>query len=301
MALSQVALKTKKKVWALKDSGYTALQIADKLELSKKTVATVLSSPRPILDPLEEEKLKKESKKEKTPEEVKQEVKVAVEEKSKSIRDSYEWKSLEQEFTPDELNVFEEIYNGLMAQFQGNVVQSEHGQMMHACRIDLLMKRNLVTRKKAKNEADRLEKALFQHEMEMDLKAEDEITEADKKFGAKLADTLANARHAETRHTSEYSKLLDKYGDIMKDLKGTRDQRVKEFESADINFFQLLKNLRNKNTQQREARQMELVALAGEKAYERLSQVHTYEDNSKDRPLLTAEVLEKADEEENNE
>jgi hypothetical protein len=108
---------------------------------------------------------------------------------------------------------------------------------------------------------------------------------------------LQAARASEQSHTNEYVKLQERYDNIMKSLKATRDQRVKDIASSRVNFLGLVKMLQQKEMQLREGRAAELMRIAGEKEHKRLGRLHEFEDGSVDRPILSADTVDQGDEE----
>ena len=86
-------------------------------------------------------------------------------------------------------------------------------------------------------------------------------------FALSLETQLNASRSAESSRTSEYVKLQERQDALMKSLKSTRDQRIKELEKSDMNFISVIKSLTNRDVQEREGRQMELMKMAGKKEY----------------------------------
>jgi hypothetical protein len=76
---------------------------------------------------------------------------------------------------------------------------------------------------------------------------------------------------------------------MMKELKGTRDQRVKVWENSQHSFLGFLRLLSEQEARDKIGREAELFRVAMEREYDRLSAAHIYEDKTVDQPLLTAE------------
>jgi hypothetical protein len=207
------------------------------------------------------------------------------------LRATMAWKKLKDQFEADELVKFEEQYLALMAQFKEDVMATEEGQIMKAVKYDLLMDRNLVDRRKARQDIARLEKC-------RDNFFEAKGTSAgtwdmpDREFLLNLEGQINQAKAAEQSKTKEFTDLEAKHQALMRDLKATRDQRISKIESSKVTFLGLLKALQDPNFRQEEGRQAELMKLASDKELKRLAQPHKYDDNNEDLPILSAETLE---------
>jgi hypothetical protein len=57
----------------------------------------------------------------------------------------------------------------------------------------------------------------------------------------------------------------------------------------------LIKKLQQREVQEHEGRQMELMRMATDKEYDRLGSLHEYEDGAWDRPILSPETVEMDD------
>lgn len=207
------------------------------------------------------------------------------------LRSSEEWKRLKLEFSGEELKLFEEKFIVLMAQFKSDgVLPSEEAQIIQAIKYTILMSRNLMARSKALAEIRRVEESLDAH---LDKYKHNPATmdASAKQYALVLETQLQAARASEQAHTNEYVKFQERYDNIMKQLKATRDQRVKDIQSSKINFLALAKMLQQKEMQEREGRSAELMRLAGAKEYQRLGALHRYENGELDRPILTHDTL----------
>ena len=77
----------------------------------------------------------------------------------------------------------------------------------------------------------------------------------------------------------------------MKDLKGTREQRKRRSEDAKTNFSSWLRQLDGEEFRKREEESMEVNRLAADKALEKLSEYHTFEDGTVDQPFINADTI----------
>ena len=83
---------------------------------------------------------------------------------------------------------------------------------------------------------------------------------------------------------------------MLKDLKGTREQRIKAIEDSKQTFASLVKQIAtDSDFRVQIGFDMEKMRLAAEKEKERLSDYYTYEDGMVDQPFLTPETLKQED------
>jgi hypothetical protein len=106
-----------------------------------------------------------------------------------------------------------------------------------------------------------------------------------------LESQLSFARTAIPAFASEYVKLIEKKGAISKDLKATRDQRVKRIEDSKSSWAGFIKALEDESFRERTGDTIELEKLAKDKKAKELGEYHTYIDGKIDRPLLNAETV----------
>lgn len=206
------------------------------------------------------------------------------------LMNSQEWKILEKEFTEQELVLFREKYIKLMTQFRGDILSTEETQIFQSIKFDILMHRNLAARQRSLQDISRLEEAQdkFLSSFNNDPSA---MAAEDRAFAEQLQTQLDASRQAEQFRTTEYVKLHERHAKLMNDLKGTRDQRVKDIESGKQSMLGLIKILQQKDMQESVGRESELAHIAGEQEYNRLGQLYEYEDGTIDRPILSADTV----------
>ena len=122
--------------------------------------------------------------------------------------------------------------------------------------------------------------------------------EMDKPPGAQDMQALASfqtqlgaAISSKSAYINEHEKLLTKKERLLKDLKGTREQRKRNADDAKTNFTSWIRQLDSKEARVKEGFDMEVHRVAAEKAVERLSGYHEYEDGTVDQPILNADTL----------
>ena len=206
------------------------------------------------------------------------------------LRNSEAWKNLKNEFVVEELKYFEEAYVKLMSQFKNDVLPSEETQIFQAIKFEILMSRNLKERRRAREDIERLEQMqenfLAQFNGDPSMMSDDQ-----REFALNLETQLNAAKQAEQSRTNEYVKLQERHEALMKSLKAVRDQRIKQIENSKVNFLGVIKMLQERDVQEREGRQMELMKLASKKAYIDLGRPYKYEDGNEDSPILSPETV----------
>lgn len=207
----------------------------------------------------------------------------------KELKTSEAWFRLQQELTTDELRYFEESYVKLMAQFRGDVLSTEETQIFDCIKLEILKSRNLMERRKSRDDIVRLER--LRSDYMKKFSSVSDMEEADRDFIHDLELQISANKAAEQSRTSEFVKLQERHDALLKNLKATRDQRVKEIESSKENILALFKALQHKDMQQRESRATVLMQMAIEKERNRLGAPATYLDNSQDRPILNSDTV----------
>lgn len=221
-------------------------------------------------------------------------------EKAGEIRDELQsseaWVNIKKEFSVEELKYFEEGFIKLMAQFEGNVMASEETQIFQVIKFELLMSRNLKDCKKCIDDIERMEETqrTFFAQFNGDVS---KMSDSDRDFSLQMETQLLQAKASSQGKTNEYVKLQEQHNSLLRSLKSTRDQRIKQIETGKINFLNLIKALEEKQIQERESRYMKLMELAGDKEYKRLGQPTKFEDGVEDSPILCADTLDLLDQE----
>jgi hypothetical protein len=200
------------------------------------------------------------------------------------------WEEIKKQFDNDsgELAYFESIWVNLVRQFREDVLPAEELQIKQFITIDILINRSMKERKRHISETEKLQK-LVDKEYE---KPEDQ---RDIPRLANLEAQLSFARNSIASYTNEYTKLLNEQQKISKDLKATREQRIKRIEDGKSSWVGLIRMLEDEQIREKEGREMEILAMATEKAKKTLYGYHQYADHSVDCPILNPEAVESND------
>jgi len=196
------------------------------------------------------------------------------------------WQEVKKQFDKEsgELDYFENVWINLIRQFREDVLPAEELQIKQFITIDILINRSMKERKRHIAETEKLQK---QVDSEYD-KPEDQ---RDIPKLANLETQLSFARNSIANYTNEYTKLLGEQQKISKDLKATREQRIKRIEDGKSSWVGLIRMLEDENIREKEGREMEIIRLATEKSKKALMEYHTYADKGVDRPFLTPDSV----------
>lgn len=191
------------------------------------------------------------------------------------------WQEILRQFDEDsgELEYFENTWIGLIKQFREDVLPAEELQIKQFITIDILINRSMKERKRHIAETEKLQKLV---DKEYD-KPEDQ---RDIPRLANLETQLSFARNSIASYTNEYTKLLNEQQKISKDLKATREQRIKRIEDGKSSWVGLIRMLEDEQIREKEGREMEILSMATDKYKNQLYDYHNYNDNHLDRPIL---------------
>lgn len=196
------------------------------------------------------------------------------------------WNEITRQFdtTSGELQYFEDTWIGLVKQFREDILPAEELQLKQFITIDILINRSMKDRKRHISETEKLQ-VLVDKEYD---KAEES---RDIARLANLETQLSFARNSIASYTNEYTKLLNEQQKISKDLKATREQRIKRIEDGKSSWVGLIRMLEQEEIREKEGKEMEILHRATAKAKEALSEYYTYVDNKVDIPCLNADSI----------
>jgi hypothetical protein len=200
------------------------------------------------------------------------------------------WPDIKEQYSENEIKLVEYHWAMLYQQFKEDMTHTEELQLFKLINLEVMIDRNMKLKAIAERELERIESLLS------DLYDRDSSnrTAKDEQVLMQLETEKVNARSAQMSRNSEYAKLLEKHNEILKGLKGTRAERIKDVESSNETFFGLIKALANDvSFRERVSQNTELYRMGVEKEMERLSAPHQYMDGGVDFPLLTPENYER--------
>jgi hypothetical protein len=196
------------------------------------------------------------------------------------------WSEILRQFDADsgELQYFEDTWIGLIKQFREDVLPAEELQIKQFITIDILINRSMKERKRHISETEKLQRLV---DAEYD-KPEDQ---RDIPRLANLETQLSFARNSIASYTNEYTKLLSEQQKISKDLKATREQRIKRIEDGKSSWTGLIRMLEDEEIREKEGREMEILSMATEQYRKNFYEYHEYQDGKVDKPFLNNESV----------
>ena len=196
------------------------------------------------------------------------------------------WPEIKKQFDEDsgELAYFASIWINLMKQFREDVLPAEELQIKQFITIDILINRSMKERKRHITETEKLQKLVDNEYSKVE-------EQRDIPKLANLETQLSFARNSIANYTNEYTKLLNEQQKISKDLKATREQRIKRIEDGKSSWVGLIRMLEDEDLREKEGREMEILSLSTEKYKQKLSEYHSYSDNNIDKPFLTPDTI----------
>lgn len=206
------------------------------------------------------------------------------EEVAYSLEDRPYWSELKQQFTTEELELVKYHWSRIIAQFRDDVFPTEEIQVVDVIKLELLMNRSLKQNKETIDQINLLEKLLIQ---ERDV----ELEHRDRDYIMNLERQAATLRASQESLNRDYRDLQTKKSAMLKEMKGTREQRIKRLEDSKQSFTGWVAHLmQNPNIVKQYGLEMEKMKMAMNKEKERLSAFHKYDDGQVDQPFLTPET-----------
>lgn len=201
------------------------------------------------------------------------------------IKKSPIWKQISEQFTSPELDTFLYHYSNLVSQFNYDVFATERLQIIEFCRIEILINRALKKMNDVNTQIGDLDR-----EIDLEYKLLEE--ERDQQKIIRLKELRASMNVSAINYTKDYKELLDKKGTLLREVKGTRADRIKRIEDSKATIGTYLGSLLD-NTEMRRSLGIEIekFRLATKIEYQRLSDYHTYIDGSVEQPILNTENI----------
>jgi len=201
------------------------------------------------------------------------------------LEDRPYWGELRQQFSIEELEIFKWHWARTIDQFKENIMSTEEMQVVDMIKLELLMNRCLKLNKSSTDQILAFE-ALIQQERSLDagLQNREDLFNLERQ--------VASLKSSQESLTRDYRELQTKKNAMLKEMRATREQRVKDIEESKQSFVGWMTHLITHPEVCREyGITMEKMRLAMEAEKKRLSAYHTYEDGQIDQPFLTPETV----------
>lgn len=206
------------------------------------------------------------------------------EEVAYALEDRPYWVELEAQFTNEELELFKYHWSRIIAQFKDDVFPTEELQVVDVIKLEILMNRCLKSNKDNILEMNVLDK-MIREERAVDK------DQRDMDYILNLERQLASLRASQESLNRDYRELQTKKANMLREIKGTREQRIKRLEDSKQSFTSWIAHLiQNPEVSKGYGIEMEKMRLAMLKEQERLSAFHKYEDGGIDQPFLTPDT-----------
>ena len=196
------------------------------------------------------------------------------------------WIELKGQFTDSELDLVKYHWSRIISQFKDDVFPTEELQVVDVIKLEILMNRSLKQNKENLDQINALE-GLLAEERSVDK------DQQDRDYIMNMERQIASLRAAQESLNRDYRDLQTKKGSILKEIKGTREQRIKRLEDSRQSFTGWVAHLmQNPEITRGYCLEMEKMRLAMDKEKDRLSQYHKYDDGIVDQPFLTPDTTE---------
>jgi acyl carrier protein phosphodiesterase len=201
------------------------------------------------------------------------------------LEDRPYWIELQSQFTEEELELFKYHWTRIIAQFKDDVFPTEELQVVDVIKLEILMNRCLKSNKDNINEMNIIDKFIKdERALDKDQRDQDYIMNLERQAAA--------LRASQESLNRDYRELQTKKASMLREMKGTREQRIKRLEDSKQSFVSWVAMLmQDPETLKKYGIEMEKMKLAMQKESERLSAFHKYEDGQVDQPFLTPDTV----------
>jgi len=194
------------------------------------------------------------------------------------------WGELKQQFTEHELELFQYHWARIISQFKDDVIPTEELQVVDLIKLELLMNRSLKHNKDNIEQISALDALIA---TERDLAPDHDL---DHIFN--MERQVASLKASQESLNKDYRELQTKKNSMLKEMKATREQRVKRFEDSKTSFSGWMAYLvSNPDVTKSYGLEMEKMRMAMDKEKERLSAFHKFQDEAVDQPFLTPDTV----------
>jgi len=209
----------------------------------------------------------------------------AEEEVAYTLEERPYWSELKQQFTNEELELVRYHWGRIIGQFKDDVFPTEELQVVDVIKLEILMNRGLKQNKENIDQINAFDK-LVQEERSVD------PDQQDRDYILNLERQIATLRAAQESLNRDYRDLQTKKNSMLKEMKATREQRIRRLEDSRETFTGWIAHLmQNPGIMKQYGLEMEKMRLAMEKEKERLSAFHKYDDGIVDQPFLTPDTI----------
>jgi hypothetical protein len=136
------------------------------------------------------------------------------------LEDRPYWIELQSQFTEEELELFKYHWTRIIAQFKDDVFPTEELQVVDVIKLEILMNRCLKSNKDNINEMNIIDKFIKdERALDKDQRDQDYIMNLERQAAA--------LRASQESLNRDYRELQTKKASMLREMKGTREQRIK--------------------------------------------------------------------------
>jgi len=202
-----------------------------------------------------------------------------------SLEDRPYWIELKAQFTDEELELFKYHWSRIISQFKDDVFPTEELQVVDVIKLEMLMNRCL------KGNKENIEQINTYDTMIKDERSRDK-DQQDHDYIINLERQMASLRASQESLNRDYRELQAKKASMLREMKGTREQRIKRLEDSKQSFTSWVASMmQDPDLMKRYGIEMEKMKAAMKNESERLSALHKYEDGTIDQPFLTPDTV----------
>ena len=208
------------------------------------------------------------------------------------LREKHFWPTIKRSLLEDEIIIFEKQWAALYSQFfhQG-VTPTDEIMMKDVIIEDILLHRALEQKKNILEEI-RDNERLISEERQKD------VDDRDNDFMTNALRTIVQLRGTSEAFTKEINDIKKTKDSKFKDLKATRNERLKTIEEGGKNIFALIKLLDDTKSRETEGRMAGLVYAAATNESDDLKKETVFADGEVDRIWMTPEAELESEQEE---
>lgn len=203
-----------------------------------------------------------------------------------------DWKQIQEQFTPEEIEIFKSHWAGVIAQFKEEIYYTESLQIIAAIKHDILSNRVLHDQMKIKKDIEQLERQV---------QGERDSINPDKDLIIALETQMSALAMAEQVNGKEFREGSSKLMAVLKELKALRADRVAKVTDMKTSFQAWMRTIIEDPFIKKDlGGYMEKCRLAMEKEEKRLGSPYKYVNGEIDRPVLNDRTIDIREEEESN-
>lgn len=200
-----------------------------------------------------------------------------------NITKTHYWEELKSQFDVVELESFKYHWANVIKQFRDDIFHTEELQIIDMIKLEILSNRLLTQQTDIKKKIRTYEKIVEDEKMKpKELRDIDMV----RNYEVQIASLYVGVESL----SKEYRELLKEKNNMFKALKATREQRIKDIENSKESMAGWYRKLLKEPEIRKDmGLYLEKMRIATQVEYERLVDVHTYADGSKDSVLLIPE------------